>query len=143
MKIVPMKIANWLAGLAVLAPLAGTAAPNQAIEEGTVIWKDHRCAFFIVQTPSGYTLFEWMSGPRPGDGDKIEGPLEGFGPRNVVNKTAQDQVTLCLHRSPFDQQEVGGQQFPASAGAAKTSSPNWSGRPPARRPLCRSRCPSR
>jgi hypothetical protein len=90
-----MKIVHWLAGVAALAPVAGTAAPNQTIEEGTVIWKDHRCAFFIVQTPSGYTLFEWMSGPRPSDGDKIEGPLEGFGPRNVVNKTAQDQVTLA------------------------------------------------
>lgn len=95
-----MKLLHWFAGLAAIMPAAimpgvAAAAPNQAIEEGTVIWKDHQCAFFIVQTPSGYTLFEWMSGPRPGDGDKIEGPLEGFGPRNVVNKTAQEQVTLA------------------------------------------------
>jgi hypothetical protein len=90
-----MKTVLLLAGLAAAASVTGIAAPNQVIEEGTVIWKDHRCAFFIVQTPSGYTLFEWMSGPRPSEGDKIEGPLEGFGPRNVVNKTAQEQVTLA------------------------------------------------
>jgi len=90
-----MKLLHWFAGLAAIVPGMAVAAPNQAIEEGTVIWKDHQCAFFIVQTPSGYTLFEWMSGPRPSDGDRIEGPLEGFGPRNVVNKTAQEQVTLA------------------------------------------------
>ena len=29
-----MKLVHWLAGLAALAPAAGTAAPNQTIEEG-------------------------------------------------------------------------------------------------------------
>lgn len=90
-----MKLPHLVGTLALLLPAATTAAPNQTIEEGMVIWKDHRCAFFIVQTPSGYTLFEWMSGPRPNDGDTIEGPLEGFGPRNVVNKTADNQITLA------------------------------------------------
>jgi hypothetical protein len=90
-----MKTLHLLAGLAALVPLASAAAPNQTVEEGTVLWKDDRCAFFIVQTPGGFTLFEWMSGPRPNPGDRIEGPLEGFGPRNVINKTAQEQVTLA------------------------------------------------
>jgi hypothetical protein len=98
--------------LALLLPAAIAAAPNQLVEEGTVIWKDHRCAFFIVQTPSGYTLFEWMSGPRPNDGDMIEGPLEGFGPRNVVNKTADNQVTLAYTEVHSTSKKYVGKKIP-------------------------------
>jgi hypothetical protein len=84
-----------LAGLALLAPLTAGAAPNATIEEGTVLWWDVTCNFYIVQTPSGFTLFEWMSGPKPEPGNVIEGPLEGFGPRNLINKTADNQVSLA------------------------------------------------
>jgi hypothetical protein len=90
-----MSLKQLLAALALLAPLAALPAPNQVIEEATVIWKDLRCDFFILQTPSGYTLFEWMSGPKPNDGDTFEGPMEGFGPRNLINKSAENQVTLA------------------------------------------------
>jgi hypothetical protein len=103
---------RFLAGALVLLPGAIAAAPNQVIEEGMVIWKDHRCAFFIVQTPSGYTLFEWMSGPRPNDGDTIEGPLEGFGPRNVVNKTADNQVTLAYTELHSTSKKYVGKKIP-------------------------------
>jgi hypothetical protein len=90
-----MTTRKLLLGAVLLLPLTAVGAPNQTVEEGTVIWKDHRCDFFIVQTPSGFTLFEWMSGPKPSDGDKIEGPLEGFGPRNVINKSVENKVTLA------------------------------------------------
>jgi hypothetical protein len=84
-----------LTGLVLLVSCAAAAAPNAAIEEGTVLWWDKTCSFFIVQTPSGFTLFEWMNGPKPEPGHLIEGPLEGFGPRNLINKTVENQVTLA------------------------------------------------
>ena len=107
-----MRFLHPAAALALLLPGAIAAAPNRIIEAGTVIWKDHRCAFFIVQTPSGYTLFEWMSGPRPNDGDTIEGPLEGFGPRNVVNKTADNQVTLAYTEVHSTSKKYVGRKIP-------------------------------
>ena len=90
-----MMLRALLAGLALVAPIAVAAAPSTTIEEGTVLWWDARCSFFIVQTPSGFTLFEWMNGPKPEPGHVIEGPLEGFGSRNLVNKTADNQIVLA------------------------------------------------
>jgi hypothetical protein len=84
-----------LAGLALAAPFAATAAPNATIEQGTVLWWDKTCSFFLVQTPSGFTLFEWMNGPKPEPGHLMEGPLEGFGPRNLINKSVEDQITFA------------------------------------------------
>jgi hypothetical protein len=84
-----------LTGFALLVSCGATAAPNATIEEGTVLWWDKTCSFFIVQTPSGFTLFEWMNGPKPEPGHLMEGPLEGFGPRNLINKTADNQVTFA------------------------------------------------
>jgi len=90
-----MNLPGFLASLALLASVTAGAAPNNTVEEGTVLWWDLTCNFFVVQTPSGFTLFEWMSGPKPAPGHAMEGPLEGFGPRNLVNKTADNQVTLA------------------------------------------------
>jgi hypothetical protein len=84
-----------LAALALLSPLCATAAPNATVEEATVLWWEARCNFFIVQTGSGFTLFEWLSGPKPEPGHKLEGPMEGFGPRNLINKSADSQVTFA------------------------------------------------
>ena len=84
-----------LTGLAVLVSFGAVAAPNATIEEGTVLWFDKTCSFFIVQTPSGFTLFEWMNGPKPEPGHVMEGPLEGFGIRNLINKAVENQVTLA------------------------------------------------
>jgi hypothetical protein len=90
-----MSAKTLLAGLALLAPVLASAAPNATIEQATVLWWEARCNFFVVQTPSGFTLFEWVSGPKPDLGHVMEGPMEGFGPRNLINKSADDQVTLA------------------------------------------------
>ena len=108
-----------------------------------MIWKDHRCAFFIVQTPSGYTLFEWMSGPRPSDGDKIEGPLEGFGPRNVVNKTAQEQVTLAYTEVHSTSKKWVGNKIPRFCRRRKDFLAELEREAAGQAPACRSRRPSR
>ena len=58
---------------------------------GTVIWKDHKCDFYIVKSDRSYILFEWMSGPKPQEGDVISGKMEGFGVRKVTNQTSDGQ----------------------------------------------------
>jgi hypothetical protein len=90
-----MNAKTLLAGLALLAPVVAAATPNATVEQATVLWWEARCNFFVVQTPSGFTLFEWLSGPKPALGQVMEGPMEGFGPRNLINKSADDQVTLA------------------------------------------------
>jgi hypothetical protein len=73
---------------------SAAAAEEKPPEEAKVIWKERYCSFFIVQSSWGFTLFEHLNGPWPNDNDLIVGKLDGFGTRNVVNKTADNQLTL-------------------------------------------------
>jgi hypothetical protein len=80
--------------LSALLP-AAIADEGKAAEQGKVIWKERRCSFFIAQTDWGYALFEHLNGPWPNDGDVFEGKFDGFGMRNLVNKTQRSEVTLA------------------------------------------------
>lgn len=103
-------------------PATGAAGKGRPTEQGTSIWKDRSCNFFIVRTAWGYTLFEYLWGPRPNDGDIIEGLMDTFGTRNVINRTAEGKTmtvysevnstsrryvagkipTFCKHRKEFN-----------------------------------------
>lgn len=78
---------------AAMLPAAHAAEENSA-DQGKVIWKEKRCSFFITQTSWGYALFEHLNGPWPNDEDVYEGKLEGFGTRNLINRTQGDEITL-------------------------------------------------
>ena len=95
--------------LALSAAAAAPALAQEKVEEGSVIWHDRRCAFFIVQSSWGFTLFEYLNGPWPSIDDVIEGKLEGFGMRNVVNKTVDNQTTVVYSEiSSTSKKWVGG-----------------------------------
>jgi hypothetical protein len=64
--------------------------------QGTVIWKNQDCAYFILQTARGYSLLEWMAGASPRDGDVIEGPMDGKGTVEFHNRTADLPVTALV-----------------------------------------------
>ena len=65
-------------------------------DEGTVIWKNYECGFFILQMKAGYGLYEWVAGPYPNDSDVIEGDLETPGEHRVNNKTADVPTTIFV-----------------------------------------------
>jgi hypothetical protein len=69
--------------------LAGSVAAAQ----GTVIWKNQDCGFFILQTSKGYGLFEWVAGGALRDGDVIEGEVNAKGTLQLYNRTADLPVT--------------------------------------------------
>lgn len=78
--------------------LAGTIptalAAEEKSEEGKVIWKERRCNFFIAQTAWGFTLLEHLNGPWPNDNDVFQGKMDGFGMRNLINKSQGSELTL-------------------------------------------------
>lgn len=78
--------------------LTGMASAALAVEEkseeGKVIWKERRCSFFIAQTSWGFTLLEHLNGPWPNDNDLVEGKMDGFGMRSLVNKSQGNEPTL-------------------------------------------------
>ena len=69
-----------------LAPL--TAAAEDEITQGTLIWRDDSCFFFVLKTPEGFGLYEFLGGPSPLVGNVFEGKLTGFGGRKLMNVTA-------------------------------------------------------
>lgn len=56
--------------------------------QGTLIWRDDSCYFFVLRTPHGFGLYEFLGGPSPLVGNVFEGALEGFGTRKITNATA-------------------------------------------------------
>jgi hypothetical protein len=80
----------------VLALCAAAVANVAHAEEGTVIWKNYDCGYFILQMKAGYGLYEWAAGPYPNDSDVIEGDLKSAGEHKVNNKTADVPTTIFL-----------------------------------------------
>jgi hypothetical protein len=67
------------------APLAGAAEVEST--QGTLIWRDDSCFFFVLKTPEGFGLYEFLGGPSPMVGHVFEGKLTGFGGRKLMNVT--------------------------------------------------------
>lgn len=80
--------------------IIGFAGPVAAAQ-GTVIWKNQDCGYFILQTSKGYGLFEWVAGGSIRDGDVIEGEVNAEGTLQLLNRTADLPVTAySAARSP-------------------------------------------
>jgi hypothetical protein len=128
----------------VLALAAAAPAPGQdriesaqdKVEAGSVIWHDRRCAFFIVQSSWGFTLFEYLNGPWPNSiDDVIEGKLEGFGMRNVTDKTVDDQVTMVYSEISSTSKKWVGGKIPGFCRREKDFLAQLEGAPPAPAPV--------
>jgi hypothetical protein len=76
---------------AALAAACFTVPPAEAAEvestQGTLIWRDDSCFFFVLKTPEGFGLYEFLGGPSPMVGHVFEGKLTGFGGRKLMNVT--------------------------------------------------------
>lgn len=95
------KLLPYLAGYLCMV----LAHPAEAAQ-GTVIWKNKDCAYFILQTARGYRLFEWMAGAVPNDGDVIEGDMETKGVLHFHNRTADLPVTAFITAGSKRRSEV-------------------------------------
>ena len=88
--------ANLRCAIVMLSLVAAAASNVAQAEEGTVIWKNYDCGYFILQMKSGYGLYEWVAGPYPNDSDVIEGELSASGEHRANNKTADVPTTIFL-----------------------------------------------
>jgi hypothetical protein len=81
------------------APLA--AAAEEGSTQGTLIWRDDSCFFFVLKTPEGFGLYEFLGGPSPMVGHVFEGKLTGFGGRRLMNVT-QGKPTMAYSETFTD-----------------------------------------
>jgi hypothetical protein len=87
-------LAAVIAGLFVLPATVSAAGEQEGITQGTLIWRDDSCFFFVLRTPEGFGLYEFLGGPSPMVGNVFEGRLTGFGGRKLMNLTA-DKPTMA------------------------------------------------
>ena len=78
-------VAALLVAACFTAPKAGAAEAEST--QGTLIWRDDSCFFFVLKTPEGFGLYEFLGGPSPMVGHIFEGKLTGFGGRKLMNVT--------------------------------------------------------
>jgi hypothetical protein len=92
-------IAAAALAMAFVCPLPAEA--EDSISQGTLIWRDDSCFFFVLKTPEGFGLYEFLGGPSPMVGNVFEGKLTGFGGRKLMNVTA-GQPTMAYSETFTD-----------------------------------------
>jgi hypothetical protein len=76
-----------IAALAAACSQFPAGAAEVESTQGTLIWRDDSCFFFVLKTPEGFGLYEFLGGPSPMVGHVFEGKLTGFGGRKLMNLT--------------------------------------------------------
>jgi hypothetical protein len=84
---------------AFFTPMARAA--EEGSTQGTLIWRDDSCFFFVLKTPEGFGLYEFLGGPSPMVGHVFEGKLTGFGGRKLMNVT-QGKPTMAYSETFTD-----------------------------------------
>lgn len=90
--------------LAAAAGLCGHAAAA----EGTVVWYDPTCRYFVMRLPEGsegFGLYEWKNGPEPKEGAVIAGDILG-GPELSVTDAGSSQPMEVVHWGDAKSQEL-------------------------------------
>lgn len=93
--------------LALLA-LAAVGGVEARAADGTVVWYDPTCRYFVLQLPEGsegFGLYEWKNGPEPRPGAVISGDLLA-GPELAVTEAASGQQMAVIHWGDARKQEV-------------------------------------
>jgi hypothetical protein len=87
---------------------AGMICGSAAAEDGTVVWYDPTCRYFVLQLPEGtegFGLYEWKSGPEPKEGGVISGNLLAGPELEVADKGSGAQM-IVVHWGDAKKQDV-------------------------------------
>ena len=88
--------------------LSALVCGQAAAEDGTVVWYDPTCRYFVLQLPAGsegFGLYEWQDGPEPKEGAVITGELLA-GPALQVTEKGSDQQMAVVHWGDAKKQDV-------------------------------------
>jgi hypothetical protein len=88
--------------------LSALASGQAAAADGTVVWYDPTCRYFVLQLPAGsegFGLYEWKTGPEPKEGAVISGELLA-GPELQVTEKGGGQQMAVVHWGDATTKEV-------------------------------------
>ena len=60
---------------AALFTISTAFATMAAAEQGTVVWVDPSCSYFIANLGQEFGIYEWRAGSAPNEGDIMDGKL--------------------------------------------------------------------
>lgn len=64
--------------------------------KGTVKYTSGSCSWYLVETPSGFSLLEWFGGNTPSKGDVIVGDYESYGMKKLYNLTRDSETKVWV-----------------------------------------------
>ena len=64
-------------------------AATAAAEQGTVVWVDPSCSYFIASVGQEFGIYEWRAGAAPNEGDIMDGKLTTGGIVEEIQNTTQ------------------------------------------------------
>jgi hypothetical protein len=64
--------------------------------QGTVVYRQSGCDYFVVQTTKGYDVLEWFGGWDPDKGDVLVGNFETYGMHDIRDSTIDESVTVWV-----------------------------------------------
>jgi hypothetical protein len=73
----------------------GLSVPAMA-DRGIVSHKQSGCDYFVVETNSGYDVFEWYGGYDPDKGDVLVGKFSSYGMRDVYDETMDQNIKIWV-----------------------------------------------
>jgi len=79
---------------AMIAAVILVAGGNTRAADGTIVWYDPTCHFFVLQLTEGFGLYEWKQGPELALGAIVTGDI-GAGPEiEAALQGTTDRLTL-------------------------------------------------
>jgi hypothetical protein len=67
-----------------------------AAEQGTVVWVDPSCSYFIANLGQEFGIYEWRAGSAPNEGDIMDGKLTAAGTVEEIQNTTKGGANTVI-----------------------------------------------
>jgi hypothetical protein len=75
--------------VATLLSISAAFVTTAAAEQGTVVWVDPSCSYFIANLGQEFGIYEWRAGAAPNEGDIMDGKLTAAGTVEEIQNTTK------------------------------------------------------
>jgi hypothetical protein len=81
---------------AALFTISTAFATMAAAEQGTVVWVDPSCSYFIANLGQEFGIYEWRAGSAPNEGDIMDGKLTAAGTVEEIQNTTKGGANTVI-----------------------------------------------
>jgi len=81
---------------AALFTISTAFATMATAEQGTVVWVDPSCSYFIANLGQEFGIYEWRAGSAPNEGDIMDGKLTAAGTVEEIQNTTKGGANTVI-----------------------------------------------